>query len=186
MVLFSPSNCSTQHPNSLSLFCCLHFHCRDAIVALKARGSGWDVKLFRSPGDRTEQFILPGLIVQDFAASLQKKVQLVTGFPLTILGFGGKSQSFPWWKTPIFPSVQSQLFSQRQVFSRKWMEIDRPSGKPASAAPCHHGSSTGEAAAALPCSLSISSGICELQAGASTSSMIHVFGQRTRKAPVQL
>lgn len=88
-----------------------------------------------------------------------------------------------WWEKPIFSLVKCQLFSQSQVFSRKWMEIDHPSGKPASAAPCHHGSSTGEAAAALPCSLSSSSGICELQAGTSTSSMSHVFGQRMTNAP---
>lgn len=73
---FFPSYCSTQCPNSLSPFCCLHFHCRDTIVGLKVKGSGWEVKLFRSPGDRTEQFILPGLIVQDFAASDKRKSSL--------------------------------------------------------------------------------------------------------------
>lgn len=45
-------------------------------MGLKVKGSGWEVKLFRSPGDRTEQFILPGLIVQDFAADDKRKSSL--------------------------------------------------------------------------------------------------------------
>lgn len=136
---------------------------------------------FRSPGDRTEQFILPGLLVQDFAASLTKESPACHWFPSDDSGvFWEKPISSLVEKANLFSLVKSQLFIQSQVFSRKWLEIDDPKGKSASAAPCHHGWSTGEAAAALPCS---PSRICELQAGTSTSSRIHGIGAGVMNAP---
>lgn len=82
-------------------------------MALKARGSGWDVKLFRSPGDRTEQFILPGLIVQDFAASLTKESPACHWFP--------SDNSGVWGGKPILSLVENTnlSFSAKPAFQSK-------------------------------------------------------------------
>lgn len=68
---------------------------------------------FRSSGDRREQFILPGLIVQNFAASLTKESPACHWFPSDDSGVLGEK--------PIFSSVKKAnlFFSEKPAFHSK-------------------------------------------------------------------
>lgn len=68
---------------------------------------------FRSPGDRTEQFIFPSLLVEDFAASLTKESPACHWFP--------SDDSGVLWEKPIFSLVEkgNLFFSEKAAFQSK-------------------------------------------------------------------